>query len=141
MARTHHASHAREYAALKARAQAAGMSVRAFKAARKQSPDTYYAPRAVTTVQRRIARGDDKKTARLFGAKYSDQLYAEALIARGADPNTIDTTLRERKKHTTADERRQAVNYYREFVDDPGPDGFYIPYDDYEKIGHALWYH
>lgn len=46
-------NHAAEYAALKARADAVGLSTRAYRRARKAEPQKYYSPRAQKTLQRR----------------------------------------------------------------------------------------
>ena len=46
-------NHAAEYARLKARAQAAGLSTRGFRRARKADPAKYYSPRAQVTLNKR----------------------------------------------------------------------------------------
>ena len=46
-------NHAAEYARLKARAQAAGLSTRGFRRARKAEPEKYYSPRAQVTLSKR----------------------------------------------------------------------------------------
>ncbi len=83
--RSHHKSHAGEYAALKARAQAAGYSsVRAFKAARvsqaRAGSTALYAPRAQKSVANRQAVIDALVTLNIArGAKATrEELYEAA---------------------------------------------------------------
>ena len=132
--------HAKEYAALKARAQAAGLSTRAYRRARKQAPETYYSPRAQKTVARRIQAGEEPSSARTFGDKRSKEVLRLALLARGADPTTIDKVVALRVKHSTPDQRAQLARVYRDWEDDPTEDRLWLDSDVYDDIGFLLWY-
>ena len=132
--------HAKEYAALKARAQAAGLSTRAYRRARKQAPETYYSPRAQKTVARRIQAGEEPSSARTFGDKRSKEVLRLALLARGADPTTIDKVVALRVKHSTPDQRAQLTRVYRDWENDPTEDRLWLDSDMYDDIGFLLWY-
>ena len=132
--------HAKEYAALKARAQAAGLSTRAYRRARKQAPETYYSPRAQKTVARRIQAGEEPSSARTFGDKRSKEVLRLALLARGADPTTIDKVVALRIKHSTPDQRAQLTRVYRDWENDPTEDRLWLDSDVYDDIGFLLWY-
>ncbi len=132
--------HAAEYAALKARAQAAGLSTRAYRRARKQAPETYYSPRAQKTVARRIQAGEEPSSARTFGDKRSKEVLRLALLARGADPTTIDKVVALRVKHSTPDQRAQLTRVYRDWENDPTEDRLWLDSDVYDDIGFLLWY-
>lgn len=135
--------HAAEYAALKARAQAAGLSTRAYRRARKQAPETYYSPRAQKTVARRIQAGEEPSSARTFGDKRSKEVLRLALLARGADPTTIDKVVALRVKHSTPDQRSQLTRVYRDYRDwknGPTGDRLWLDSDVYDDIGFLLWY-
>lgn len=132
--------HAKEYAALKARAQAAGLSTRAYRRARKQAPETYYSPRAQKTVARRIQAGEEPSSARTFGDKRSKEVLRLALLARGADPTTIDKVAALRVKHSTPDQRAQLTRVYRDWENDPTEDRLWLDSDVYDDIGFLLWY-
>ena len=132
--------HAKEYAALKARAQAAGLSTRAYRRARKQAPETYYSPRAQKTVARRIQAGEEPSSARTFGDKRSKEVLRLALLARGADPTTIDKVVALRVIHSTPDQRAQLARVYRDWEDDPTEDHLWLDSDVYDDIGFLLWY-
>lgn len=132
--------HAKEYAALKARAQAAGLSTRAYRRARKQAPETYYSPRAQKTVARRIQAGEEPSSARTFGNKRSKEVLRLALLARGADPATIDKVVALRVKHSTPDQRAQLTRVYRDWENDPTEDRLWLDSDVYDDIGFLLWY-
>lgn len=132
--------HAKEYAALKARAQAAGLSTRAYRRARKQAPETYYSPRAQKTVARRIQAGEEPSSARTFGDKRSKEVLRLALLARGADPTTIDKVVALRVKHSTPDQRAQLTRVYRDWENDPTEDRLWLDSDVYDDIGFLLWY-
>ena len=132
--------HAKEYAALKARAQAAGLSTRAYRRARKQAPETYYSPRAQKTVARRIQAGEEPSSARTFGDKRSKEVLRLALLARGADPATIDKVVALRVKHSTPDQRAQLTRVYRDWENDPTEDRLWLDSDVYDDIGFLLWY-
>lgn len=132
--------HAKEYAALKARAQAAGLSTRAYRRARKQAPETYYSPRAQKTVARRIQAGEEPSSARTFGDKRSKEVLRLALLARGADPTTIDKVVALRVKHSTPDQRAQLTRVYRDWENDPTEDRLWLDSDAYDDIGFLLWY-
>lgn len=74
-------NHAAEYAALKARAQAAGMTTRAYRRARKAEPTKYYSPRAQVTLKRRadLIAGIAAANRARVGSGYSDdELTASA---------------------------------------------------------------
>ena len=132
--------HAKEYAALKARAQAAGLSTRAYRRARKQAPETYYSPRAQKTVARRIQAGEEPSSARTFGDKRSKEVLRLALLARGSDPATIDKVVALRVKHSTPDQRAQLTRVYRDWENDPTEDRLWLDSDVYDDIGFLLWY-
>ena len=132
--------HAKEYAALKARAQAAGLSTRAYRRARKQAPETYYSPRAQKTVARRIQAGEEPSSARTFGDKRSKEVLRLALLARGADPTTINKVVALRVKHSTPDQRAQLTRVYRDWENDPTEDRLWLNSDVYDDIGFLLWY-
>ena len=132
--------HAKEYAALKARAQAAGLSTRAYRRARKQAPETYYSLRAQKTVARRIQAGEEPSSARTFGDKRSKEVLRLALLARGADPTTIDKVVALRIKHSTPDQRAQLTRVYRDWENDPTEDRLWLDSDVYDDIGFLLWY-
>lgn len=132
--------HAKEYAALKARAQAAGLSTRAYRRTRKQAPETYYSPRAQKTVARRIQAGEEPSSARTFGDKRSKEVLRLALLARGADPTTIDKVVALRVKHSTPDQRAQLTRVYRDWENDPTEDRLWLDSDVYDDIGFLLWY-
>ena len=132
--------HAKEYAALKARAQAAGLSTRAYRRARKQAPETYYSPRAQKTVARRIQAGEEPSSARTFGDKRSKEVLRLALLARGADPATIDKVVALRVKHSTPDQRAQLTRVYHDWEYDISGDRLWLDNDVYDDIGYLLWY-
>ena len=132
--------HAKEYAALKARAQAAGLSTRAYRRARKQAPETYYSPRAQKTVARRIQAGEEPSSTRTFGDKRSKEVLRLALLARGADPTTIDKVVALRVKHSTPDQRAQLTRVYLDWENDPTEDRLWLDSDVYDDIGFLLWY-
>lgn len=117
-------NHAAEYAALKARAQAAGLSTRAFRRARKAEPTTYYAPRAQATLQKR--------------ASIVDKLVnAHASRGHTVSPDTVEKRL----QYAT---REQRTRFSRDYVQweiaaDSG-ERFWLDDDDYDDLGFLLYY-
>lgn len=120
MARSHHKSHAGEYAALKARAQAAGMSVRAFKAARASNARAgsfaMYAPRAQKTV--------------------SKNLITKVLTDRHGSKPGAD--FQESARLHVGKASRQQLDRLFDLYDEQ--EDFYIPDDEWDELGFLLYY-
>ena len=94
--------HAAEYARLKARAQAAGLSTRGFRRARKQNPDRYYSPRAQVTLETRRRKAYAKR----------------ALTEDAVDAIVSITSLRASSHHTTDDLITSAEKHIAHASDD-----------------------
>lgn len=114
--RSHHKSHASEYAALKARANAAGMSVRAFKSARKSDPTTHYTPRAQKSLTRR-------------GAAIAAATAINADRAPWVPADTLTERAEARVRRASAKQLDAFVNIWQAA---PDPDDFWDSFDDYD---------
>lgn len=157
--------HAAEYARLKARAQAAGLSTRGFRRARKAEPEKYYTPRAKKSLVTRTLVDRIVAANKARGANATDkQLYAAARkrLAK-AKPGTIaaferqwkqtDGQVWESPSSTPGGDRIGGGigggNYgdddddgdYGE-TDDPGDDEYYDDYDyeDYDPWEELTYY-
>jgi len=150
--------HAAEYARLKARAQAAGLSTRGFRRARKAEPEKYYTPRAKKSLVTRTLIDRIVAANKTRGANATDkQLYAAARkrLAK-AKPGTIAAFERQWKQtngqvwESPPSTRGGGGgigggNYgdddgdYGE-TDDPGDDEYYDEYyDDYDYEDYDPW--
>lgn len=117
-------NHAAEYAALKARAQAAGLSTRAYRRARKAEPTKYYAPRAQVTLQKR--------------ASIVDQIV-NVHASRG---HTVSADAVEKHvRYATPEQRNRFSRDYVqwEIAADSG-ERFWLDDDDYDDLGFLLYY-
>ena len=89
-------NHAAEYARLKARAQAAGLSTRGFRRARKADPAKYYSPRAqVTLAKRSKAVAAIVAINKARGAQASETQLAKAasIHVRNAPTRVLDSVV------------------------------------------------
>lgn len=117
-------NHAAEYAALKARAQAAGLSTRAYRRARKAEPAKYYAPRAQVTLQKR--------------ASIVDQIVnAHASRGHTVSPDVVEKHVR----YATPEQRNRFSRDYVqwEIAADSG-ERIWLDDDDYDDLGFLLYY-
>lgn len=135
MARSHHKSHAGEYAALKARAQAAGMSVRAFKAARASNARAgsfaMYAPRAQKTVSNREHRRVASKSTTA-----AENLITKVLTDRHGSKPGAD--FQESARLHVGKASRQQLDRLFDLYDEQ--EDFYIPDDEWDELGFLLYY-
>lgn len=132
--------HAAEYARLKARAQAAGMSTRGFRRARKAEPQKYYSPRAQVTLEKRHRRIG-------FRDLVAHEI-AEATSQR-APINLPDSELKKsadlRLQYATDDQLTRFHNLYKEHAEkgranDGVSDRLWLEGDDYDELGFLLYY-
>lgn len=89
-------NHAAEYARLKARAQAAGLSTRGFRRARKVDPAKYYSPRAQVTLNKRakaIAAVVAINKSRGAQASETQLANAASIHVRNAPTRVIDSVI------------------------------------------------
>ena len=118
-------NHAAEYARLKARAQAAGLSTRAFRRARKADPAKYYSPRAQVTLNK-------KRSAILT--------LIDAQKSRGVTI-TVDVA-KQRLEHATPAQRTTFSRDYQQWVlDGATGERYYLDDDLYDDLGFLLYYH
>jgi len=140
--------HAAEYARLKARAQAAGMSTRGFRRARKAEPEKYYTPRAKKSLVTRTLVDRIVAVNRARGANATDkQLYAAARkrLAK-AKPGTIAAFERQWKQtngqvwESPSSTRGGGGIGGGDYGDDDGDYGETDdPYDDYDYEDYDPW--
>ena len=125
MARTR--KHKAEYAALKARAEAVGLSVRAFRRERAADPATYYAPRAQVTL--------NKRATLAFR-------IAEANRARGASYPDMDSRAFARIEQSTPKQRSTLTAILDEHEDSGFDSEFWDDiYDIEDDVAQLLYYH
>lgn len=113
--------HAAEYARLKARAQAAGLSTRGFRRARKQDPDQYYAPRAQVTLESRRRRDHEKRVFKETVIDAIVSVTAQRAPAHHTTDDLIDSA-EQRVKHATNDQLKDFLKAYDEWVGNIGGD-------------------
>ncbi len=121
-------NHAAEYAALKARAQAVGLSTRAYRRARKAEPQKYYSPRAQKTLQRRanIVDAITSITRQRAPSSYSD---AE-----------LKSSAEKRLKYSTPKQRDTLERTYQQYIVGVEGDIYWLDDDLYDDLGYLLYY-
>jgi len=143
--------HAAEYARLKARAQAAGLSTRGFRRARKAEPEKYYTPRAKKSLVTRTLIDRIVAANKTRGANATDkQLYAAARkrLAK-AKPGTIAAFERQWKQTNgqvweSSTRGGGGIGGGDYGDDDDGDyggyrDEYYDDYDDYDYEDYDPW--
>lgn len=127
--------HKAEYAAIKARAQAAGLTVRDFRRARKAEPTKYYSPRAQVTLKRRQATPTGRRVRKKVSASVVDADKARTF-------GTTKQHIENRLTNLPPEQRRRAETKLRESDDyhDLLYDEDFYWYDKYDRINHVLWY-
>lgn len=107
--------HAAEYARLKARAQAAGMSTRGFRRARKQEPDKYYTPRAQITLESRRRKAHAKRVLSETAIDAIVSVTAQRAPASHTTDDLIDAA-EQRIKHASDDQLIKFLKAYDEWI-------------------------
>lgn len=130
--------YAAEYATLKARAQAVGLSTRAYRRARKDNPLKYGAPSTQQRIRRRLVKFEPIETANSTPQNVRQNL-ARALARRGA-AGDLDKRAAERIKLSSPDQIARFNKLYNS-SDLMHSDEFWLSDDDYAEIGHMLYYH
>lgn len=128
--------HAAEYAALKARAQAAGLSTRAYRRARKENPLKYGAPRTQQTIRRRLVKFEPIKSANVTRRPANLQEQIVRAHHSRNEPAYPDSIQRHANRATPEQAKRfdQLIRQW----DGKGP--FWIEDSDYEELAFLLWY-
>lgn len=125
--------HKAEYAAIKARAQAAGLTVRGFRRARKAESTKYYSPRAQVTLKRRQAtptgRRQTKKPSTIDASKAANFGTTKERIEQRIPKLPTD------KQPIAKAKLAEADNYHDLLWDN---DLTWL--DDYGRNHHILWY-
>ena len=118
-------NHAAEYARLKARAQAAGLSTRGFRRARKADPAKYYSPRAQVTLNKQ---------------RSAIQTLIDAQKSRGVTI-TADVA-KQRLERATPEQRARFSRDYKQWVlDGATGERYYLDDHVYDDLGFLLYYH
>ena len=117
--------HAAEYARLKARAQAAGLSTRGFRRARKAEPEKYYSPRAQVTLSKR---------------RSTLQTLIDAQKSRGV-VISADAAKQRLERATPEQRARFARDYHQWVLDGATGERYYIDDGLYDDLGFLLYYH
>ena len=118
-------NHAAEYARLKARAQAAGLSTRGFRRARKADPAKYYSPRAQVTL-----------------AKRTSLVQQLINVHKSRGTSVSQSTVENRVQYATPEQRANFSRTYQqwEIAADSG-ERFWLDDDEYDDLGFLLYYH
>ena len=118
-------NHAAEYARIKARAEAAGLSTRAFRRARKTEPEKYYAPRALAAKHNR------------------ERIVEQIQRAHESRGETVSQeTVQKQVNRATPEQRDKFSRTYKqwEVAADSG-DVFWLEDEDYDDLGVLIYYH
>lgn len=122
-------NHAEEYARIKARAEAAGLSTRAFRRARKTEPEKYYAPRALAAKHNR------------------ERIVQQIQRAHESRGETVSQeTVQKQVNRATPEQRDKFSRTYKQWeVADSGDadsgDVFWLDDEDYDDLGALMYYH
>ena len=131
--------HAAEYAALKARAQAAGLSTRAYRRARAENPLKYGAPITQRKIRQRLLKFEPVSTANTTDRNIRANLI-KALANRGATGDLADIADRRIAHHPHATLASFNRTYKQWERDASSGDRFYLTADEYDEIGSILYY-
>ena len=118
-------NHAAEYARIKARAEAAGLSTRAFRRARKTDPEKYYAPRALAAKHNR------------------ERIVEQIQRAHESRGETVSQeTVQKQVNRATPEQRDKFSRTYNqwEVAADSG-DVFWLDDEDYDDLDVLMYYH
>ena len=118
-------NHAAEYARIKARAEAAGLSTRAFRRARKTEPEKYYAPRALAAKHNR------------------ERIVQQIQRAHESRGETVSQeTVQKQVNRATPEQRDKFSRTYKqwEVAADSG-DVFWLDDEDYDDLDVLMYYH
>lgn len=118
-------NHAAEYARIKARAEAAGLSTRAFRRARKAEPEKYYAPRALAAKHNR------------------ERIVQQIQRAHESRGETVSQeTVQKQVNRATPEQRDKFSRTYNqwEIAADSG-DVFWLDDEVYDDLGALMYYH
>ena len=122
-------NHAAEYARIKARAEAAGLSTRAFRRARKTEPEKYYAPRALAAKHNR------------------ERIVQQIQRAHESRGETVSQeTVQKQVNRATPEQRDKFSRTYNQWVvdADSGADSgdvFWLDDEVYDDLGALMYYH
>ena len=118
-------NHAAEYARIKARAEAAGLSTRAFRRARKADPEKFYAPRALAAKHNR------------------ERIVQQIQRAHESRGETVSQeTVQKQVNRATPEQRDKFSRTYNqwEIAADSG-DVFWLDDEVYDDLGALMYYH
>lgn len=117
-------NHAAEYARIKARAEAAGLSTRAFRRARKTEPEKFYAPRALAAKHNR------------------ERIVQQIQRAHESRGETVSQeTVQKHVNRATPEQRDKFSRTYNqwEVAADSG-DVFWLDDEVYDDLGFLMYY-
>ena len=118
-------NHVAEYARIKARAEAAGLSTRAFRRARKTEPEKYYAPRALAAKHNR------------------ERIVEQIQRAHESRGETVSQeTVQKQVNRATPEQRDKFSRTYNqwEVAADSG-DVFWLDDEVYDDLAVLIYYH
>lgn len=118
-------NHAAEYARIKARAEAAGLSTRAFRRARKTEPEKYYAPRALAAKHNR------------------ERIVEQIQRAHESRGETVSQETVQKQVNRATPEQRDKFSrtYYQWEVAADSGDVFWLEDEDYDDLDVLMYYH
>lgn len=118
-------NHAAEYARIKARAEAAGLSTRAFRRARKTEPEKYYAPRALAAKHNR------------------ERIVQQIQRAHESRGETVSQeTVQKQVNRATPEQRDKFSRTYNQWeIAADSEDVFWLDDEVYDDLGALMYYH